>query len=259
MPHLKVTLVQADLAWEDPAANRARFDDLLAPLAGATDLVVLPEMFTTGFTMAGRALAESMDGASVAWLKNKAAALEAHVAGSLIIEDAGQVYNRLVWATPQGKLSSYDKRHLFRMAGEHEVYSAGTLPLTITVGAWRVRPFICYDLRFPIWTRNIDRGYDALLFVANWPAARAMHWTTLLTARAIENQACVIGVNRVGVDGNDVAYSGDSLALDSQGRILFQAKDREIVHTVTLDREALEDDRRRFPAWRDADGTSSSG
>jgi omega-amidase len=175
-------------------------------------------MFTTGFTMAGDKWAESMDGPSVRWLRNKAVDLQSDVAGSLIIREGEQLYNRLVWATAGGQLYFYDKRHLFRMSGEHKVYAAGTDPLTVTIGTWRIRPFICYDLRFPIWSRNLGNGYDVALFVANWPAARAAHWTALLTARAIENQAYVIGVNRVGLDGNGHAYSGDSMAWTPRGR-----------------------------------------
>lgn len=256
MSHLKVTLVQANLAWEDPVTNRAHFDHLLASAKGATDLVVLPEMFTTGFTMAGDKWAESMDDPSVSWLRNKAAELKSDVAGSLIIREGEQLYNRLVWATAGGLLYFYDKRHLFRMSGEHKVYAAGTDPLTVTIGTWRIRPFICYDLRFPIWSRNIGNGYDVALFVANWPAARAAHWTALLTARAIENQAYIIGINRVGLDGNGHAYSGDSMALDPQGQVIFHARDQEVVHTVDLDASAQEAYRQSFPAWRDADSAS---
>lgn len=256
MSHLKVTLVQANLAWEDPVTNRAHFDHLLASAKGATDLVVLPEMFTTGFTMAGDKWAESMDDPSVSWLRNKAAELKSDVAGSLIIREGEQLYNRLVWATAGGLLYFYDKRHLFRMSGEHKIYAAGTDPLTVTIGTWRIRPFICYDLRFPIWSRNIGNGYDVALFVANWPAARAAHWTALLTARAIENQAYIIGINRVGLDGNGHAYSGDSMALDPQGQVIFHARDQEVVHTVDLDASAQEAYRQSFPAWRDADSAS---
>ena len=256
MSHLKVTLVQANLAWEDPVTNRAHFDHLLASAKGVTDLVVLPEMFTTGFTMAGDAWAEDMEGPSFRWLRNKAVELKSDVAGSLIIREGEQLYNRLVWATAGGLLYFYDKRHLFRMSGEHKVYAAGTDPLTVTIGTWRIRPFICYDLRFPIWSRNIGNGYDVALFVANWPAARAAHWTALLTARAIENQAYIIGINRVGLDGNGHAYSGDSMALDPQGQVIFHARDQEVVHTVDLDASAQEAYRQSFPAWRDADSAS---
>lgn len=257
MSHLKIALVQADLAWEDPDANRAYFDTILAAAQGTTDLVVLPEMFTTGFTMAGDKCAESMDGPSVCWLRDKAAELKSDVAGSLIIREDGQLYNRLVWATAGGRLYFYDKRHLFRMSGEHRVYGAGHTQVTVTIGAWRIRPFICYDLRFPIWTRNLENAYDVALFVANWPAARAAHWMALLTARAIENQTYVIGVNRVGRDGNGHAYDGDTMALDPQGAVLFHARAKEVVHTVDLDAASQETYRKSFPAWRDAEPSPS--
>ena len=259
MSHLTITLVQADLSWEEPAANRDYFDRVLTSVAGTTDLVILPEMFATGFTMAGDEVAETMDGESVAWLKKKAAALKAHLAGSLVIRANGQIYNRLVWATPEGELSHYDKRHLFRMSGEHKVYAAGAKRLTVSIGPWRICPFICYDLRFPVWTRNVENGYDVAVFVANWPAARAAHWKALLPARAIENQAYVLGVNRIGHDGNGHAYAGDTLAIDFQGRVLFDARDRALAHTLTLDRDALETYRRNFPAWRDADAWALTG
>jgi len=259
MSHLRITLVQADLAWEDPDANRAYFDHVLASAKDAADLVVLPEMFTTGFTMAGDACAETMDGPSVRWLRSKAVELKADVAGSLIIRDEGQLYNRLVWATAGGALYFYDKRHLFRMSGEHHVYGAGSTQLTVKIGAWRIRPFICYDLRFPIWTRNIGQAYDMAFFVANWPAARAAHWKTLLQARAIENQSYVVGVNRVGRDGNGHAYAGDSMVLDPQGTVLFHAQDREVIHTLALDAASQEAYRKKFPAWRDADTVSMGG
>jgi len=253
MSHLKITLVQADLAWEDPGANRTCFDRVLAGIGGTTDLVVLPEMFTTGFTMAGDDVAETMDGPSVAWLKQTAAGLTAHVTGSLVIRENGKVYNRLVWATPEGHVYTYDKRHLFRMSGEHKVYAAGTTALTVSIGQWRFRPFICYDLRFPVWTRNVASCYDVAIVVANWPAARATHWAALLKARAIENQAYVVGVNRVGRDGNGRTYAGDSVMVDYQGEVILHAGDHEAVHTVTIDGAGLETYRHNFPAWRDAD------
>lgn len=253
MSHLKITLVQADLAWEDPRTNRTRLDHALAEVGGTTDLVVLPEMFTTGFTMAGDDVAETMEGPSVAWMKRTSAGLAAHVAGSLVIREDGHVYNRLVWASPEGHIYTYDKRHLFRMSGEHKVYAAGTTPLTVSIGEWRVRPFICYDLRFPVWTRNVASCYDVAIFVANWPAPRAAHWAALLKARAIENQAYVLGVNRVGRDGNGQIYAGDSMAVDYQGEVIFHAGDCEAVQTLALDGAGINTYRQNFPAWRDAD------
>ena len=253
MPDLTVTVVQSELAWEDPAANLDMFDQKLDGLTGQTDLVVLPEMFSTGFSMTPEPVARPMDSAAVKWLQNKAAALEAHLVGSVMIVDAGHYYNRLMWADPDGKLHTCDKRHLFRMLGEDKVYTGGQTLLTVTVKGWKVRPFVCYDLRFPAWSRNLDNAYDAAIFVANWPARRAGHWKALLKARAIENLSYVIGVNRVGTDGNGLAYSGDSTVVDPVGNTLFAIHDEPALRTVTLSREILETWRRDFPAWMDAD------
>ncbi len=248
---LAVTLVQQPLAWHDPEANRARFTELLAPLAGRTDLVVLPEMFTTGFSMAAERLAEDMAGPTVEWLRATAARLRAVVAGSVIIADGG-ARNRLLWARPDGTMAAYDKRHLFRMAREHEHYVAGEERLVVTLHGWRVLPLVCYDLRFPVWSRN--RGdYDLALYVANWPAARRYAWSTLLRARAIENLAYVVGVNRVGSDGAGLPYAGDSVALDPLGQPLVELGDAAAVTQVTLSAEALAAWRQRFPAHLDAD------
>jgi predicted amidohydrolase len=249
---LNVTLVQQPLAWQEAGANRARFAALLAPLAGRTDLVVLPEMFTTGFSMQAAELAEPMDGATVEWLRATAASLGAVVTGSLIVAAGGGYRNRLLWARPDGTLAAYDKRHLFRMAREHEHYAAGDERVVVELGGWRVLPLVCYDLRFPVWSRN--RGdYDLAIYVANWPAARRYAWSTLLRARAIENLCYVVGVNRVGADGAGVAYAGDSVALDPLGQPLVELADAAAVTQVTLSAAALADHRRRFPAHLDAD------
>ncbi|RJQ80636.1 MAG: amidohydrolase [Desulfobacteraceae bacterium] len=253
MPDLTVTLIQSDLAWENSAANLARWDAWIERSDRPTDLIVLPEMFSTGFSMNARALAQPMDGAAVTWLRNKAAARGVDMTGSLIIEENGLYYNRLIWARPDGGMLTYDKKHLFRYAGEEKIYTAGQGRLTLELNGWRIRPFICYDLRFPIWTRNLDRAYDLALFVANWPARRSVHWQVLLRARAIENQAFVIGVNRVGTDGRDLYHDGCSAVIAPAGEVLFEAKDREVLHTISLSRQALEDYRQQFPAWMDAD------
>ena len=250
--HLRVTLVQSDLAWQDPTANRRRLAGHFRGLAGHTDLVVLPEMFSTGFHMDAQALAEGMDGPTVGWLREEAAALGCVITGSLIVREDGCCYNRLVWARPDGTLEHYDKRHLFRMAGEHDHYAAGGRRLVVDLRGWRLCPMICYDLRFPVWSRS--RGdYDVLLFVASWPQRRASAWSTLLRARAIENQSYVVGVNRVGRDGNGVSYAGDSVALDFLGQPLSSEGGGERVETVVLDLESLEAWRRGFPAHLDAD------
>jgi omega-amidase len=250
---LNVTLVQMDLAWHDREKNLSRLDGLLAPLAGATDLVVLPEMFSTGFTMKPEECAEAPGGETTAWMLSTAKALRADCAGSVAMREGGSYYNRLLWARPDGTLLAYDKRHLFRMGGEDRVYRPGARLLTVELHGWRLRPFICYDLRFPAWTRSRGPGYEAALFVANWPAPRAAHWNALLRARAIENLSYVVGVNRAGVDGKGIAYNGDSSVIDFAGNALFAAGPDECVRTVSLSRAALESYRESFPAWKDAD------
>jgi omega-amidase len=252
-PHLRVTLIQADLAWQDAAANRARFASRLRGLAGHTDLVVLPEMFTTGFTMEAEACAESMDGPTVQWMREEATALGCVVTGSLIVREGERHHNRLLWAGPDGQLQCYDKRHLFRMAREPEHYAAGAARLVVRHKGWRICPLICYDLRFPVWSRN--RGdYDLLLYVANWPARRSLAWKTLLRARAIENLSYVVGVNRVGQDGNGVAHAGESAAIDFLGKVMAGDHGGDFVETVVLDRDSLAAFRNDFPAHLDADG-----
>jgi omega-amidase len=257
---LRISLVQADTVWHDPAANRAMYGDLIAPLAGRTDLVLLPETFTSGFSNEALASAEDMDGPTVAWIRDQARQLDAVVTGSVQIRDGQGVYNRLLWATPDGGLKHYDKRHLFRMAKEHERYAAGRERLTVDLKGWRVCPLVCYDLRFPVFIRNRygvevpERfDYDLLLFVANWPSPRRYAWQTLLRARAIENLSYVAAVNRVGTDGNGHPYSGDSVALDFLGQPLIEFGAQPQVATTTLSAAALAAHRERFPAQLDAD------
>jgi omega-amidase len=250
--HLRVTLVQTELVWQDPAANRRNLAGHFRGLAGHTDLVVLPEMFSTGFSMDTGPLAEEMSGPTVGWLREEAAALGCVIAGSLIVRDAGQCFNRLVCARPDGSLEYYDKRHLFRMANEQQYYAAGTRRLVTEIKGWRVCPLICYDLRFPVWSRS--RGdYDLLLYVANWPQRRAHAWAALLKARAIENLSYVVGVNRIGRDGNGTTYVGDSVALDFLGQPLSSEGGGDRVETVVLDLESLQSYRNSFPALLDAD------
>ncbi len=253
MPDLTLTLVQSELVWEQRKVNLDRFEERLGSLAGKTDLVILPEMFSTGFTMNAGPLAEAMQGPTLGWMQALARRLGAAVTGSAIIRADGHLFNRLLWVEPGGRIHTYDKKHLFRMSGEHKIYTAGREPLTATIKGWRVRPFICYDLRFPVWCRNRGRSYDLALFVANWPSARAGHWRTLLQARAIENQCYVVGVNRVGTDGNGLSYRGDSSVIDPQGAVRYHCAEREDVFTTTLPREDLEAYREAFPAWMDAD------
>ena len=250
--HLRVTLVQTELQWQDPAGNRHRLAAHFRGLLGHTDLVVLPEMFSTGFSMDAAALAEDMDGPTVGWMREEAAALGCVVTGSLIVREEGHCRNRLVWARPDGTVEHYDKRHLFRVAGEQDHYAAGTRRLVVDLKGWRVCPMICYDLRFPVWSRNRD-DYDLLLYVANWPQRRAHAWSTLLRARAIENLSYVVGVNRIGKDGNGASYSGDSVALDYLGQPLSSEGGGDRVETAVLDLESLQSYRASFPAHLDAD------
>jgi omega-amidase len=253
MRNLKVTLVQIDLAWQDAAANLARVDGIIRSIEGPTDCIILPEMFTTGFTMEARAHAERMNGTTVARMIEWANAIRADVAGSLIIQENKQYYNRLVWARPGGRIVTYDKRHLFRMAGEQKVYSAGGGNVTIELHGWKLRPFICYDLRFPVWCRNREGEYDVAVFVANWPEQRAQHWKMLLPARAVENQCYVIGVNRTGADGNGTPYSGDSAVIGPAGSVVFEQGRGECVKTIELSYDEIKNYRESFPAWKDAD------
>jgi omega-amidase len=252
MQPLTLSLIQAATHWHAPAKNRALFDDWFAQVPAAADVVVLPEMFSTGFTMASAQVAEAMQGPTLEWLRRAAADLGKVVCGSLVIAEAGVHYNRFLWAQPDGSLQHYDKRHLFRMAGEHEHYAPGRRPLTLELKGWRIRPFVCYDLRFPVWLRN--RGdYDLLLGVANWPAARQGAWNTLLRARAVENLSYVAGVNCMGRDGNGVDYRGGSGVYGPDGEIQLEVLDREGVLTATLEPQVLLRWRERFPANLDAD------
>lgn len=259
MDPLRVSLVQGATRWHDADGNREYYGQMIRPLAGATDLVVLPETFTSGFSNDVDAVAEDMAGPSMQWLAEQARSLAAVVTGSIVIAEDGRILNRMVWMRPDGSFESYDKRHLFRMSGEHERYQAGNQRLVVNLGGWRVLPMICYDLRFPVWVRNrFDpeseaAEYDLSLFIANWPAPRRGPWCTLLRARAIENLAYVVGVNRVGQDGNGLDYAGDSAAIDPVGEPLIELSAVEQVATVTLDPQRLGDHRRRFPAHLDAD------
>ncbi|MDH4254729.1 MAG: amidohydrolase [Gammaproteobacteria bacterium] len=249
---MNVTIVQSELHWHNADENRDMFSRLIARIEDPTDLVVLPEMFTTGFTMDAEAHAEPMDGATVGWLRKTAASTGAAVCGSVIIRENGSFFNRFVCAEPNGVLHTYDKRHLFRLAGEDRHYVAGDRLATFALQGWRICPMICYDLRFPVWSRN--RGnYDLLLYVANWPNRRHLAWETLVRARAIENLAYVAAVNRVGEDGNDLPYSGGSAVIDYLGQDLVGLGDATGYATATLDYEALLKFRDRFPFHADAD------
>ena len=253
MRDIKVTLIQTELIWEDVESNLSMFDTLIDDIKESTQLVVLPEMFTTGFTMNAVNLAQNMSGSAITWLRNKSRQKNVDIAGSIIAKDSGKFFNRLLWVKPEGDIFTYDKRHLFRMAGEDDVYSAGKKNITVDLLGWRIRPFVCYDLRFPLWTRNLDNRYDAAVFIANWPEKRSSHWKLLLQARAVENQCYVVGVNRVGTDGNGHPYCGDSSVIDPWGKILFQKHHKPCVKTVALSYDVLKKCRESFPAWMDAD------
>lgn len=252
LDNLNIALVQTTLAWHDRTANFEHFDTLLEQARGA-DLVILPEMFTTGFSMESASLCEPENGPASKWLLGQAARLNAVVTGSVIIQAAdGSHRNRLLWARPDGTLLHYDKRHLFRMAGEHEHYTPGERQVQFEVTGWRIRPLICYDLRFPVWSRDAQ-DTDLLLYTANWPGARRLHWNRLLPARAIENLCYVAAVNRVGTDGKGFAYTGDSQVLDFQGESLLSAGEADGVFHVALSASELAAYRTRFPAHLDAD------
>ncbi|MDR2213245.1 MAG: amidohydrolase [Pseudomonadales bacterium] len=251
---LRLTLVQSDLVWQDAASNRALLEAQISPLAGATDLVLLPEMFTSAFVVGKGAVAETHPGPTLEWMQRMARELGAALAGSVAVRVDGAQFNRLLFVTPEGGLWHYDKRHLFRMLGEHERYAAGKDKLLLTWRGWRLFPMVCYDLRFPVWCRNTaDEPYDLMLCVANWPAPRSEHWSALLKARAIENLAFVAGVNRVGRDGNDLDYAGQSVVHDPRGETLVHAGDRATLAHAELRRDSLTQWRERFPAWMDAD------
>ncbi|MCS7037869.1 MAG: amidohydrolase [Saprospiraceae bacterium] len=252
---MRLTIVQTDLVWESPADNCARFERMLAPLSGQTDLVALPEMFTTGFSMNANRLAESMDGPTVHWLREQAARLNAAVLGSFICRDNEHFYNRLLVALPDGALHYYDKRHLFGLGKEDQTYTAGRQRLLFDWKGWRICPLICYDLRFPVWSRQPpnEPPYDLLLYVANWPARRAHHWRTLLPARAVENQCYVAAVNIVGTDGNGLEYQGDSGLWDFGGQAFCMLTYQKGFFTAELSLEALRQYRQQLPFLQDAD------
>ena len=251
MQNLAITLIQCELAWEQPADNRHLIGEMIRRLEGGTDLIVLPEMFTTGFSMNALANAEQPSGPTEHWLQEMAGKHDCAITGSIAVREGDAVYNRMLFATPSG-VTHYDKRHLFRMAGEHKRYAAGEARVIVPWRDWRINLQVCYDLRFPVFSRNRE-DYDLLLYVANWPAARRMHWRQLLVARAIENQACVVGVNRVGADAKGLEYRGDSLAVAGDGEILLDAQGTAGAYPVELDGAALKAYRDRFPCHLDAD------
>lgn len=281
MSSLTITTIQTGLTWEDKAANMRHFETKIESLRDSTELVILPEMFSTGFSMQPEQLAETMDGPTLHWMREMAARKRIILTGSIIIEENGQYFNRLIWMLPNGQYGYYDKRHRFAYAGEDAHYTAGVRRIVASVKGWRVLLLVCYDLRFPVWSRQTpqetpetmsaiqstasagstsraleatsDLEYDLLLYVANWPARRAHAWKTLLQARAIENQCYVAGVNRIGPDGHEIDHSGDSMIIDPLGETLYHAGAKDETFTLTLQKDDLAKVRQRFPFWRDAD------
>jgi len=272
MSTLSITTIQSNLHWKDKAANLKMFEDKINSIKEKTELVVLPEMFSTGFVLQPSDLAETMEGETVQWMKRLAAEKKVIITGSVIIKENDQAvgngllkyYNRLIWMLPNGQYGYYNKRHRFAYAGEDENYTAGTKRLIASVKGWKINLLVCYDLRFPVWSRQtpafsddgarMDEGeYDVLIYVANWPEKRNMAWRTLLRARAIENQCYVIGTNRTGDDGNEIHYNGDSMIIDPLGEILYEKKDEEDINTIMLNKADLQNIREKFPFLRDSD------
>ncbi|HWB94600.1 MAG TPA: amidohydrolase [Puia sp.] len=258
MSTLTITTIQTDLRWEDKTANLRHFEERIFSLTGPAEIVVLPEMFSTGFSMRPEELAEKMDGPTVGWMRDVAARKKIILTGSLIVEEGGHYFNRLVWMLPNGRSGYYDKRHRFAYAGENKHYTAGGKRLVASVKGWRVLLLVCYDLRFPVWSRQNpregeDHEYDLIIYVANWPERRSHAWKTLLQARAIENQSFVVGVNRIGADGHEVHHSGDSMIVGPLGEVVYHAAARDEAYTLTLQKDDLARVRERFPFWKDAD------
>lgn len=259
MENLRITLMQTELYWESRTANLSSMEEKIWRIGQETHVIVLPEMFTTGFTMQAQRMAEPMNLHTFKWMKQMAAQTGALMLGSYIVEENKKYFNRLLWMQPDGRFFTYDKRHLFRMADEHLTYSAGNSRLVAEWKGWRICPLICYDLRFPVWSRNhyvnaLNRmDYDLLIYVANWPAARIQAWDVLLRARAIENLCYAAGVNRVGQDGNNITYNGHSAVYGPRGEQLAFEEESEAIITVELSADELHSYRNKFPAWMDAD------
>ncbi|MEI8278848.1 MAG: amidohydrolase [Bacteroidota bacterium] len=250
---LNITLIQHDIVWEDKQANLQQYEQYIAGIKEKREIVVLPEMFSTGFSMAPERLAEPMSGSSVQWMKDIAHKYRCILTGSLIIEVNGHFYNRLLWVQPDGQLGYYDKRHLFAYGNEDKHYTPGEKRLIVQVKGWRICLLVCYDLRFPIWARNQNEEYDILLYVANWPERRSLAWKTLLQARAIENMSYVVGVNRIGTDAKDINYCGESSVFNPLGEKIWQQPVAVLTHTVTLHKEVLQQARMDYPFLKDSD------
>lgn len=262
MQRLIITIIQTDLKWEDKQGNLNMIEEKIRSIREKTNIVVLPEMFSTGFSMRPEALAETMDGPTVTWMKNISREKNIILAGSIIIQEDDQYFNRFLWVLPNGQLGVYDKRHCFSLAGEDQHYTPGNKRTIASVGGWKINLQVCYDLRFPVWSRQqiqqdpekeISPEYDVLIYVANWPEKRIHAWRTLLQARAIENQCYVIGVNRVGHDGNSLYHTGNSMVVDPLGAVMYEKADEEDIHTIALERSHLDEVRKQLPFWSDGD------
>ncbi len=263
MDQLTISLVQINLYWEESKKNIEHIEDLLAKENPSTDLILLPEMFNTAFSMDSKSLAQNMNGEVVQQLKKWANTYQCAVVGSFICEEKGHFYNRLLFVEPEGKIHQYDKRHLFRMANEDQYFSSGKKRLVVDYKGWKILPLVCYDLRFPVWSRNqfqtnkkdiCDAEYDLMLYIANWPKARVNAWDKLLSARAIENQAYVAAVNRVGLDGNKIEYNGHSTLIDAKGDYIIEPiENTASVTTMTISKKELEAFRKKFPVGMDCD------
>ncbi len=257
MSSLTITLIQSNIFWEDKQANFEMFQQKIESIKEKTEIVILPEMFNTGFSMKPELFAEKMDGETVEWMKKISAEKKIILTGSLMVEENGKYFNRLIWMLPNGEFGIYDKRHLFGYAHENEHYSPGNKKLIASVKGWKINLQVCYDLRFPVWARQapgeLENKYDLLINVANWPEKRSLAWKTLLRARAIENQSFVVGVNRVGEDGDEISYNGGSTIIDPLGEIMYQKDDEEDIFTFTIEKAKVSETRNRFPFWKDAD------
>ena len=253
MKDLRITTIQSDLHWEDKEQNLKMFEKHIESIQTSTDLVILPEMFNTGFSMQAEQLAEEMDGRTILWMKELSAKYNFAITGSLIVKENDKYFNRLIWTEPNGTLKFYNKRHLFGMGDEHKYYTPGNDKLIVDYLGWKINLNICYDLRFPVWLRNNkENPYDVLVIVANWPEKRIEHWDALLKARAIENQCYVIGVNRIGNDGNSIPHNGNTSVIHPFGNELYLSSEMEC-NTILLSKHELELNRRQFPFLRDAD------
>jgi predicted amidohydrolase len=253
MEEICVSAIQSEIAWEDKAQNLKHFGNLLKEIAGKSDIAVLPEMFSTGFSMHAQHLAETNEGATIGQVRQWAKTYNLAICGSFMAKEDSKIYNRGFFITPEGGASFYDKRHLFRM-GEENGFTAGNRTFSVLYKGWKIRLIICYDLRFPVWCRNRNNEYDLLICTANWPQARSLVWETLLKARALENQCYVCGANRIGIDGNEILYQGNSVLIDFKGKIIAETElNKKSVVNGIISKKKLDDFRQKFPVWMDAD------